>query len=495
MDKIDVINNIFKMFIITMYTYFVYSKITGYKNINSSKIIIGIISSLVISLLSAFTVSYINSIIIFPIICFAIGIIISNITKERIGYCIITSMIAFIMTYFIYLISVMISGIIVELFLPNFNNRLINLLFISLIMFCILYFFFSIKRFKDGFNFLRNTENVSNIGMYGLLFFGILLLLYGIIKKTDNYLVLTYISTGIILLLIALIIWIQVQITSNYEDNMKIKTIDIQNNELEVKERVIADLKAENFKLSEAVHKYNKRFCALESSIILALNSNFSTETSSELSIMLDDLKSISGTFSKEVHNSSISDSLPSTGIRGIDNIFKYMASQCAENNINFSVKITNTILPIIDTVIRREDFETLVGDHVTDAIIAINSSNGDKRDIMCMLGIVNNCYEFSVYDTGIDFEIDTLINLGLKRITTHKDTGGSGIGFMTTFDTLRRCKASLIIEEYDSKISHYTKSIIIRVDGKCEYKIRSYRSSKIQEQDKDNRIIIEDLP
>lgn len=65
----------------------------------------------------------------------------------------------------------------------------------------------------------------------------------------------------------------------------------------------------------------------------------------------------------------------------------------------------------------------------------------------------------------------------------------------MTTFETLKECKASLIIEErHEIKDNDYTKAIIIRFDGKNEYKIRSYRADKIKEKNEDNRIIIEDL-
>lgn len=78
----------------------------------------------------------------------------------------------------------------------------------------------------------------------------------------------------------------------------------------------------------------------------------------------------------------------------------------------------------------------------------------------------------------------------GLKRITTHKSTGGSGIGFMTTFETLKQCKASLIIEEYSDL--EYTKAVIIKFDNKNEYRIHSYRAEEIKNKIKDNRIIIE---
>ena len=43
-------------------------------------------------------------------------------------------------------------------------------------------------------------------------------------------------------------------------------------------------------------------------------------------------------------------------------------------------------------------------------------------------------------------------------------------------------------------KDNDYTKAVIIRFNGKNEYKIRSYRADEIRDITKDNRIIIEDL-
>ena len=39
---------------------------------------------------------------------------------------------------------------------------------------------------------------------------------------------------------------------------------------------------------------------------------------------------------------------------------------------------------------------------------------------------------------------------------------------------------------------NNYTKAVIIRFDGKKEYRIKSYRSNEIKKKMKDNRIIIE---
>ena len=56
---------------------------------------------------------------------------------------------------------------------------------------------------------------------------------------------------------------------------------------------------------------------------------------------------------------------------------------------------------------------------------------------------------------------------MGRKKITTHKDSGGSGIGLYTTFEILKRHKASFILDEtIDSDI--FVKKISILFDG-CE--------------------------
>ena len=121
--------------------------------------------------------------------------------------------------------------------------------------------------------------------------------------------------------------------------------------------------------------------------------------------------------------------------------------------------------------------------------VSAAGTENKDRR-IKVVLDKEDNNYQIKFYDTGREFEIETLSKLGLKRTTTHKATGGSGIGFMTTFETLKQCKASLIIEEYSNQ--EYTKAVIIKFDNKNEYRIHSYRAEEIKNKIQDNRIIIE---
>lgn len=54
-------------------------------------------------------------------------------------------------------------------------------------------------------------------------------------------------------------------------------------------------------------------------------------------------------------------------------------------------------------------------------------------------------------------------------------------MGFMNTFETLQKYKASLEIEEYSKpNKDNYTKAINIKFDNENNYKIKSYRQNEI---------------
>ena len=110
-------------------------------------------------------------------------------------------------------------------------------------------------------------------------------------------------------------------------------------------------------------------------------------------------------------------------------------------------------------------------------------------------VGVKNKKYELSIFDTGVDFTIDTLMKLGLESVTTNAERGGTGTGFMTTFETLAETKASLIITEYPkNKENTYTKCVAIKFDGKKQYKIRSYRIEELKLASDSNRIKLEEV-
>lgn len=495
MLSIDFLNNVLKFFINNVFIYLISLKITNNNN-NNKNIIIIIFLSGIYSLIYSISKYYISSIIILPILYFCYVINLSHITKYRWNYMSIVTIVSIVISYTLYLISILISSLIIKIIfnIENVKNSGIMLL-AALIELFLLYSCSKLKRIKNGIYFLKNQEKLENIGVFAILFGGIMIITSGLFDYNRTTSFNTYLVSGTILIGISFIIWIQAEITKYYKEKMRNRTIELQKLEIDEHLKNIKNLKDNNLQLSTIIHKYNNRFSALENAIIKTLNQNNNTEFSSELTTMLDNLNTMSKDFSKEVlNNTNKCKNLPKTNIQSIDNIFEYMAEEAIRNNINFDLKINNSINYLIENIIDKSYFETLIGDHIKDAIIAINSSNNNYKSIMCILGIVNNCYEFTIYDTGIEFEIDTLLNLGLKYITTHKNTGGTGIGFITTFETLRKCKASLIIEEYSKETSNYTKCVIFRFDYKNEYRIHSYRAEEIKDKIKDNRIIVKKI-
>lgn len=372
------------------------------------------------------------------------------------------------------------------------KNTFINLILMMIIETLLIFGFFKIKRFKRGFAFVKSKIDNDYIDIAMINISALVILAYSLF---DNYygdvtkqILFTFIVVGIIM-----IIMIQKTLTLYYKQKLLQQNIESYKEEIKEKDEKIKELSDEKFKISKLNHEFYNRQRALELKVEEFIN-NANMEASGELSI-IDQIKNMTDEYStkqQEINNVS---SIPKTGITEIDDMFAYMQSECNKNKIEFILKINGNIYHLINNIIAKDRLVTLIGDHLRDAIIAINNSSNTYRSIMAILGMKDNTYEFSVYDTGIEFEIETLLKLGLEPATTHKDQGGTGIGFITTFETLKETKASLVIEEnHPENDKDYTKCVSIKFDGKNEYKIISYRADKIKAEAKDNRIIIKKL-
>lgn len=201
-----------------------------------------------------------------------------------------------------------------------------------------------------------------------------------------------------------------------------------------------------------------------------------SVEASDEIAIMLDDIRGLSNEYSQEVRIPTPDLSLPSTHIQALDDLLKVFSERFADNGTAYKVIVNGSIIYMTENVIDRSALETMIGDHLQNALIAVNSSDRPTRSVMVVMGEAGDYYTFSVHDSGIPFEVDTLTRLGMERVTTHADAGGYGIGFMKPFETMLDCGASLLIRE-NEPVGTFTKSITIRFDGKNNCTIETYRS------------------
>lgn len=368
------------------------------------------------------------------------------------------------------------------------KNTIFEYITIGVVQVLLVYLFFNIKRFKYGFSFLKEKKgnNTNKFGVVIELAIIIISLLLSSYSRTVSKILAIILSLGGI----AMFEWIKKSITKYYKEKMKDRTVEIQQEQIKEKDKKIDDLQTELSKVLEINHKYNHRLSAMERAVIkLGNEMQANTEFAEEYGDILGSLSELSKEYKAEIESINKTNKLSKTNIFSIDNLLDYMRQEAEKSKIEFKLQIEFDIKEIIENKIPKNKLETLLTDHIRDAIIAIENSENENRKIEVKFSN-KEFYQVEFYDTGIEFEIETFLNLGLARTTTHKATGGTGIGFMTTFETLKECKASLEIEEFNNK--EYTKAVIIRFDDKNEYRIHSYRAEEIKNKIQDNRIIID---
>lgn len=480
----DNLNIIIKSIFINLYSLIIFTIIKNCKNIGKSKYILCIILIIAESILYVYLKKVLDIIISVIVICLLQVFIFKIITKSNDTNSFTAVVISNSISYILFVISGTIEFTLQQIF--DLGNVTINLIITLFLEGAIIFRIKKIKRLKNGLSFLQSKNEYIEIVVNIMAF--ILVLVYGLISYNNEriykYLYFYYITLSILIVLI-----IQKTMVMYYKQKLIDDTMNQYQKELKEKDEKIEKLTKENYRASKINHEFYNRQKSLEYMVKNSLT-NYNIELGEDVDI-LSKIKNLTEEHSNKVSEDKILLKLETTGIDEVDEMFTYMQQECIKNNIEFKLKINGNIYPLINNYITKSQLVTLIGDHLRDAIIAINFSNKSNKKIFVILGTKENCYELCIYDSGIEFEIQTLLKLGMEPITTHKNSGGTGIGFMTTFETLKECKASLIIEEYGDNIE-YTKLVKFKFDKKSEYKICSYRSDEIKKLDYSNRIKIE---
>ena len=219
------------------------------------------------------------------------------------------------------------------------------------------------------------------------------------------------------------------------------------------------------------------------SNVNTSIDMYFNSDDEAYKETLLRELQTLAKERSEVINKEQLeSKLLPSTGNLLIDGAINDLYIKAAAHGIDFNLTATTTVDEIIGKYISQTDLQTLLCDHIKDAIIAVDSYGESGGKILVNLSKQNDNYCIDIYDSGVAFEPDTLSKLGMERVTTHADSGGSGIGFMTTFETLKKAYASLIITEFDSTMP-FTKSVAFRFDGESSFIIQSHRSEELKEK------------
>ncbi len=482
LTEIENVVDIIKIALICMCTYYINFKIIN-KNITTTlkNTIFNIIGIILVAIICRIVKNILGFSYNMMFMILLTSILFALNTKYSFTYSLLITIISLSINYIIFLITMLISFILIVIF--KIESVYIGLVFIIIAYIILVYVFSKIKRFKKGFSFLQRNMKNEYIDVL-ILDISIILIFCIIIISNYDKLITRRTGVGFIIFSIIMFITIQKSLQLYYKQKLQEREVEGIKEELKQKNKEIEELEKENLKLNKKNHSIAHKQKSLEYELKqIALNNQIEDEKH-----VKDKIENLS----KEMQNETISIELSKTSINEIDNMFKYMQSECIKNKIDFQLQINGNIHHMVNKHIGKEELEILIADMIKNAIIAINHSKNINKSILVRLGLINGEYSLYIYDSGIEFEIDTLINLGIKPSTTHANDGGTGMGLLNTFDTLKKHKASLVIEEYGKPVEdNFTKVIKIIFDKENRYKISSYREEEIRERDIEKRIEI----
>lgn len=399
---------------------------------------------------------------------FLMSIISASLTKKSIGYSIIMVTISLALNYALLFMAIIIVFTINSKII-SISSDSINLCMIILLESAMLCSILKSKRLKYGIISLQNNINNDYVELI-ILSISIGIIYMGMIIYDMQAFVVKDIICIFAIFSIIMFITIQKSLQLYYKQKMLIKELDETKEDLTRAENKIKILEKENIEESKKRHTIIHKQKSIEYKLEEMLTkTEMSTEEVAEVRERLEKLN-------KEVYTEKEVMELDKTGINSIDDMLKYMQSECVKNKIDFTLQIKGNIHYMVHNLVKEEELETLLADHIKDAIIAINHTDNANRSILVRLGNIDDIYSLYIYDSGVEFKTEVLESLGKKPCTTYASEGGTGMGFMNTFDTVRKHKASLIIEEIGKPVKdNYTKVIIIKFDKKNEFKVKSY--------------------
>ena len=277
------------------------------------KLVLVDILSVIIQQLSASTTS-----IIFLNVF--IALIFSREIDRNLGYALLITTISISVNYILYTISVLINFILSKL--CNINNECIIFVCILLIYGILVKSIYRIKKLNKGISFLKRNEKNEYLGMIVLNISIIIFLLFTILKNMNTSMeALKSIFIYAIIFAIIMFITIQKSLQLYYKQKLQERETAEIKEELKSKDEEIEELEKENLELNKKNHSIAHKQKSLEYELNQLLLKNEIADESH--------IKSKIETLSKEIQNETASVELTKTNIPEIDNMLKYMQSEC----------------------------------------------------------------------------------------------------------------------------------------------------------------------
>lgn len=484
-DLLDVvINYIFICFPCYCMSAYVFCKVQGLR-LSRSRFLYTVLSGMLFTALFVFV--RLNSSALSYFFYYALApVLLSFISgeRERFYKVLVIGLVSISLVFVLGVVSIFINSTMFWVFHIE-QYRVINFLSdqVMMIIFCVL--FLRIKRFRRGFQYFQDEKNLG----IGIALSAIVMVMKCLELRDEQgkvYLFIIFII-GITIAGFGLYLWIRRSITVHYRERLQLKSEEHYKEMLEDRDKEIEKLHQSNEYLAKVVHRDNHLMNAVNTSV----NAYFDSDKKEDKDRLLRDLQTLTKERAELINQEQLqSKLLPSSGNLLIDRAINDLYIKATSHGIDFNLTVSTTVDEVIGKYISQTNLQTMLSDHIKDAIIAVESRGEKGGKILVNLSTQNNNYCIDFYDNGVDFDVDTLSKLGLERVTTHADTGGSGIGFVTTFETLKKAYASLIITEFENQ-TPFTKSVSFRFDGEGAFIIYSYRSEILKASINRNDMII----
>lgn len=387
---------IIKMFFINICSNYTMIKINNYRNITLLQKCLLLMMDILFAVVYLILRQRLEILIAFIFCYFLYSLAISLTVNTNILHGLVSNIISVSFSLIAMFVSTIINFIIYKLMFFDITiETIIEYVTIGIIQFLLIYLFFKIERFKYGFSFLQgketmNKENTSKIGiLVSSIIIAISLVLSTYSRTTSKILIAILILGGILM-----IYWIKKSITKYYKEKMKERTVEIQQEQIKQQDEKIKNLQTELADVLQINHKYSHRISAMEKAVTkLGTKLQANEEFAEEYEDILSSIKKLSKEYKEEVASVIKETKLPKTNIFSIDNLLEYMKQESEKDKIDFELNLDFDVSEILETKIPQSKLETMIADHIRDAIIAINCSDNKKRKIKVVLDKEDNNY------------------------------------------------------------------------------------------------------
>ena len=278
----------------------------------------------------------------------------------------------------------------------------------------------------------------------------------------------------------SLIFWIRHEARAVYLNRLRETEFDRMEESLRDAEKEIAVLQQDNERLAAVIHRDNKLIPAMVASArqcISATALSQSSDSAAPAAALLETARQLEKVYAERmsavIQYESHDNPLDKTGLASLDAILSYMQRRASAQSTRFTLT-TLSDLPeeLAKASVDRGHFGTILADLTENALIAVQNDGGAKAVDVTIGSDEKGHLCLSVSDSGAPFAPEVLKLMGKRRITTHRDTGGSGIGLMTLFRLLKEYRASFRLEDFSRRQDsapfdgEFTKRVTVTFDG-----------------------------